>query len=209
MDEPSPGQSAEEAASSGAAEDEKARLRSRLLTARAAVPAPARAAAAAQIRERLEALPELLHARAVLGYAAFGSEVSIDAFLHGLLERELGVFLPFVDADHLGLARVRDLEADLAPGWRGVREPRAGGRKAGRAERLDAAVVPGVGFDDRGGRLGYGGGHFDRLLARLRPGTPVIGVALDVQVVAAVPLEPHDRRVDILVTETRTIRARV
>lgn len=185
---------------------DKAGLRSRLLAARAAVSEPARREGSAAICARLAALAELRDARAVLAYAAFGAEVNLDAFLADLLERQVGVFLPWVEGAALGVARVTDLEADLAPGWRGVREPRASGRVAARADRLDAAVVPGVAFDPDGSRLGYGGGHFDRLITRLRPGTAVIGVAFEEQIVAAVPTEPHDRRVGLIVTEVRVLR---
>lgn len=145
-------------------------------------------------------------ARTVIGYAAFGAEVDIDALLAHLAARGRGVFLPFVDGDDLGIARVSDLEGDLAPGYRGVREPKAIGRRAARPERVDVALVPGVAFDRSGGRLGYGGGHFDRLLARLRPQAAVVGVAYGVQVVKAVPRGSHDRGVDLLVTEAGILR---
>lgn len=185
----------------------KAALRSRLLAARAALSADVRAAASATIRAQLERLPELAGARAVLGYAAFGAEVDLDPFLAGLANAGVGVFLPWVDGPELGIARVRDLEADVAPGWRGVREPRD--RRAARPDRLDAVIVPGVGFDRRGARLGYGGGHFDRLIARVRAGGPaaVVAVAFDVQVVDLVPVGAHDQLVDVLVTESGTLRA--
>ena len=185
-------------------EGAKAALRSRLLAARAASPPSQRARESAAVCARLRGLPELRGARALLAYAAFGAELDLDPFLTELLAREVGVFLPQVDGSRLLIARITDLEADLVPGWRGVREPR--GLHSARPDRLDAAVVPGVGFDPAGGRLGYGGGHFDRLLAELRPGTPVVGVASDVQVVEAVPVEAHDRRVDVLVTPTRVLR---
>ncbi|MDQ3974737.1 MAG: 5-formyltetrahydrofolate cyclo-ligase, partial [Actinomycetota bacterium] len=61
-------------------------------------------------------------------------------------------------------------------------------------------------FDRQGRRLGYGGGHFDRLLARLPQGIPTIGAAFDVQIVAAVPHEAHDRALDVVVTESEVIR---
>lgn len=184
----------------------KAGLRTRLLAARAALPTASRVEASAAVCARLAGLRELLGARAVLGYAAFGAELDIDAFLLGLLERDIEVFLPRVDGSELTIAGVADLTADLAPGWRGVREPRARGRPA-RPDRIDAVVAPGVAFDTRGRRLGYGGGHFDRLLARLRPGVPVVGVGFDEQVIAEVPVEPHDRLVDVVVTPTRVLRA--
>ena len=182
----------------------KAALRRQVLADRAGLPALQRGADSAAICARLACLPELQGARAVLAYAAFGSEVDVDALLRVLLAREHGIFLPWVEGPSLRIGRIADLDADLVPGWRGVREPRSA--RPARPDRIDAAIVPGVAFDAGGARLGYGGGHFDRLLADLRSDTPVIGVAYDVQVVARVPLEDHDRRADVVITPTRTLR---
>ncbi len=186
--------------------ESKEALRARALQARSRLSAHARSLAAAEIRRRLAQLPELASARTVIGYAAFGGEVDVDRVLEDLAGEGRGVFLPFVVGEEIGIARVADLEADLVPGYRGVREPRAIGRRPANPARCEAAIVPGVAFDRRGGRLGYGGGHFDRLLARLRPQTPVIAVAFSQQLVEAVPREAHDHLVSVLVTEEETTR---
>lgn len=179
-------------------------IRTRMLAGRAALPAAARAAGSAAVVARLQQLPELLPARAVMGYAAFGAELDVDGYLRWLLEREIGVFLPRVDGRELLPVRVDDLDADLAPGWRAVREPRSS--RAARPERLEAVVVPGVAFDAEGRRLGYGGGHFDRFLTRLAPAAVTVGVAFDEQICAALPAEAHDVAVDLVVTPTSVLR---
>jgi 5-formyltetrahydrofolate cyclo-ligase len=63
-----------------------------------------------------------------------------------------------------------------------------------------------VAFDERGMRLGYGGGYYDRLLPRLRPGCLRIGLAFEEQILAEIPAESHDAMVDLIVTQTRAIR---
>ena len=68
-------------------------------------------------------------------------------------------------------------------------------------------VVPGVAFDARGGRLGYGGGFYDRFLASAGEGAIRIGICFEVQVVDEVPMAGHDLRVDAVVTEQRVLRA--
>lgn len=183
--------------------DEKQRLRTRLLAARATTGAPT--GAAAEVCRRLDRLPELATMRTVAGYAATVGELSIDAALQSLLDRGVTVCLPRVDGAALRLGAVRSLE-ELQPGWRGVREPPLD--RTLRPAALDALIVPGVGFDRAGNRLGYGGGHFDRLLALIRRGAIVIGVALDEQLCTAIPTEAHDRPVDLIVTPTTTIRPR-
>jgi len=66
------------------------------------------------------------------------------------------------------------------------------------------AIIPGVGFDLAGRRLGRGGGHYDRALARY-PLLVSVGVASEVQVVDCLPEESWDRRMDLVVTERRII----
>lgn len=184
----------------------KTALRDRMMTERAALPSTARARASATIARRLSSLPELQTAGTVLAYVAFGTEVDLGAYLTGLLEDGRRLCLPWVDGPQLRIARVRDLARDLAPGWRGVPEPREDRRRESDPATVDAVVTPGLAFDRQGHRLGYGGGHFDRLLVRLRPGTFVVGVAFDGQLVDAVPVEAHDAAVDAVVTESGIIR---
>lgn len=183
----------------------KASLRHRVLAVRGALPPAYRAEACRRVHHHLERLPELDDAVGVLGYAAFGSEVDLDEHLIAL-GRVRDVHLPWVDGDDLAVAHVREWDVDLRPGWRGVREPRSDRRRPVPPHTLDAVLVPGVAFDRQGHRLGYGGGHFDRLLARVRPDTVVVGVAFDVQVVDAVPHEAHDVPVDVVVTESGILR---
>lgn len=184
----------------------KSALRRRLLGSRALLTEPARQVASARIRMLLMTLPELASARALLAFAPTRAEVDIDDLLHNRIDAGVDVLLPWVDGPELRLARVGDLGRDLSPGWRGVREPRRRDHPVPPA-LAEAALVPGVGFDRAGHRLGYGGGHFDRLLASLRPGTPTVGVAYACQLVEEVPVEGHDVAVDAVVTEAGIVRA--
>jgi 5-formyltetrahydrofolate cyclo-ligase len=88
----------------------------------------------------------------------------------------------------------------LVPAAFGLREPPPDAPPA-PLESLSLVVVPGVAFDRAGGRLGYGGGFYDRSLPALAPGVWCVGLAHSAQVVDAVPRGPHDRGVDALVTE--------
>lgn len=154
--------------------------------------------------ERLIALPELRGAGTILLYAAMREEVDLAGAVGPLREQGVRTLFPRVRGDELELVAAADL-LTLQLGHRGVREP------AGRAVDpavVDAAVVPGVAFDPRGGRLGAGGGHYDRLLARLSDGTARIGVAFTCQLVPHVPTEPHDERVEVVVTEANVHRVR-
>jgi 5-formyltetrahydrofolate cyclo-ligase len=151
-------------------------------------------------------LPEVTAARVLLAYAPTPREVDIDPLLRERIAAGTRLLLPWVDGEGLHLGTVGDLDADLSPGWRGVREPRVDARFAVAPEQVEAALVPGVGFDRSGHRLGYGSGHFDRLLARLRRATPLIGVAYACQLVEEVPAEGHDVAVGVIVTEAGLVR---
>jgi 5-formyltetrahydrofolate cyclo-ligase len=191
-------------------QEKKAQIRRSVLADRDALDPEERATASAAIRRRLAELPQVTGARTLLAFAAFGSEVDLDPLLENLIARGVGVFLPFVvgfSPPELGIARVRDLAADLVPGRFGIREPDPARRRAARADRVDVVIVPGVAFDPVGRRIGYGGGFYDRLIAGLRPGTPAIAVAFTCQVLPEVPATTHDRTVDAIVTEGATIIA--
>ena len=69
-------------------------------------------------------------------------------------------------------------------------------------KRIDLAIVPGVGFDEKGNRLGRGGGWYDKLFDRIKVGF-IIGVCFDEQIMKTVPLEDHDMAVDMVITDSR------
>ena len=95
---------------------------------------------------------------------------------------------------------------DLVSGAYGIREPGAGCRIAEEEDAL--LVLPGVAYDETGGRIGYGGGYYDRYLAG-HPGHSLAAPAYELQICSALPLEPFDRRVPWIITETREIGGEV
>jgi 5-formyltetrahydrofolate cyclo-ligase len=76
--------------------------------------------------------------------------------------------------------------------------------------QLDVVLVPGVAFDATGGRLGRGGGFYDRFLTQIRDqlGVTIAGVCFDEQIVDSVPMHAHDVRVGMILTPTRTLVVR-
>ena len=135
-------------------------------------------------------------------YLSDGTEVELEALL----------FAPEASSKHLLLPRyaaarkayefveVRDPASELVIGRYGLREPRPELPAASPAIAGSMlCLVPGVAFDGAGNRLGRGGGFYDRLLSGVSG--PVVGVAYGCQIAGAVPVEPHDRRMDALVTE--------
>jgi len=96
-------------------------------------------------------------------------------------------------------------EIDFQLGSFGVREPAEEDFNFVSPDQIDLVVVPGLAFDRRGGRIGYGKGYFDRLLSRLGSQVPRIALAFDFQVLGAVPQDENDIRVDAIITEKSTM----
>lgn len=181
-------------------------LRRRVLELRDALPADARAAASRAIGTRIAALPSFASARIALLTLAFRSEWDTSALVAAAFAAGTTVAVPRVDpvARMLTLHVVADLERDTAPGHQGIPEPRAHCPNIAPGH-VDWVLVPGVAFDAEGRRLGYGGGYYDRLLPLLPSATVRVAGAFDMQVVDCVPASAQDLRVDIVVTEARTL----
>lgn len=185
-------------------------LRQRVLARRAAWPLEQRRAAAAAIRERLLALPEFRAAKGVHAFVSFPEEVDTAPILAACAEAGKAIFLPYLapDRKRIGCGRW-DGRAPLVPGPFGTREPPLESRAPVHPAAIDLVLVPGVAFDRRGGRLGYGKGYYDGFLTELREQRgappPLIALAFSVQIVEAVPLSPWDVRIPQMLTERERI----
>lgn len=180
----------------------KQRLRTRMRERRAALSPDERARRSGRAVDTLLGLPELRAAQRVLLYAATGTEADPGGAVEELRARGATVLLPRVEGDDLAVVALPS-GATPTPGYRRIPEP-AGPARA--PTEVDVAVTPGLAFDRAGGRLGQGGGHYDRLLGRLREDATVVGFAFAVQVVARVPRATHDRTVGLVVTEDGVLR---
>jgi len=189
---------------------DKAAMRAAVIAARDRLDAPRRAQAGDAITTALLRLPAQASARTVLSYASFGSEFDTRAFNEHVLASGRSLLLPRVDRTirRLRLYAVASLADDLIPGVWGILEPDPARCREASIDEADFILVPGVAFDVGGGRLGYGGGFYDRLLPLAKPDATRAAGAFSLQVVAAVPVEAHDCRIGTLVTETETIAIR-
>jgi 5-formyltetrahydrofolate cyclo-ligase len=181
----------------------KAALRRAASTARQGLTAAERAAASTAAAERIWRLPELRSARTVGLYVAHGAELDLTDLLGRCRDRGTRTALPRVTRNELVLVATTAGE-DLFPGYRGIVEPTG---PALEPAEIDVLVLPGVAFDPHGGRLGRGGGHYDRLLARAPARTVRIGVGFACQLVPNVPRERHDEGLDLVVTDRAVHRA--
>lgn len=168
-----------------------------------------------QIQGLLFELPEFRGAKTVSFYVTKpgSGEVETEQMIKASLEIGKRVLVPIVDkmAKRLVLSELRDFDVELTPGAFDVPEPKPSYRRPVPARECELVIVPGVVFDLRGYRLGFGGGYYDRLLremASLRLGIPFAGLAYELQVVDRLPHTRHDVPIHILVTEGRVLRFR-
>ncbi len=186
---------------------DKSLLRRELLKKRDAIPSGVRKAKDRVIHERLMSLDEIKKANVLFFFASFRSEVNTLDAIAQLLINGKRIVLPKVDRERhvLLLYEVKGIE-ELTAGYMNIPEPAVlTEERMVDINNVDAAIIPGAGFDAEGNRIGYGGGYYDRLLSSLTHHVPVVAPAYEEQIVESVPAEPHDIRADMIVTDRRVI----
>ncbi|MBX3439867.1 MAG: 5-formyltetrahydrofolate cyclo-ligase [Planctomycetaceae bacterium] len=161
-----------------------------------------------QILARCLSAPEYVSARTVMWYIDVRDEVRTRHGLPDALASGRRVVVPWCAADgELRLFHLQSLD-ELSRGQFGLLEPQEELRllaiRSVDPGELDFVLVPGVAFDRRGARLGYGVGYYDRLLANVRTDALLAGLAFECQLVERIPVEPHDVSMTRIVTEAAT-----
>ena len=183
-------------------EDARSLLRARLRQARAARTAQEQARDAEAVCVRILALPAYRDARVVMAYAAARGEIALDAVMADALAQGKALALPLcVGPGEMQARRVTAIE-QLHPGRYGIMAP-ADSCPPVVPEDIGLVLVPGVAFDARGGRLGQGGGYYDRFLPQTR--ALRVGICPETALLESVPMRAHDMRMNAIVTPERTI----
>jgi 5-formyltetrahydrofolate cyclo-ligase len=154
-------------------------------------------AASESIRQSIPSLPRWQDARVVAAYAPLPGEPDLRPL--DWVEKKT-VLLPRVDGDDLVFHAVSEA-SQLKPGAFGVLEPDPAKCPAFNPREAEIIFVPGLAFTTEGIRLGRGRGFYDRLLAALPPEILRVGVCFPDQIVADIPHEPHDKEVDVVLSQ--------
>jgi 5-formyltetrahydrofolate cyclo-ligase len=159
------------------------------------------------IAEAVASLPVVVKAHTLFTYVNFQSEVETMGLIRRWLAEEKRVTVPLTVAaeSRLEAYRITDPERDLHPGYCRIPEPDPSLAPLIAAETIEVIILPGSCFDEHGGRLGYGGGFYDRFIAQQAPTAMRIGLAFELQVTDNLPLLAHDQRLHVLVTEERVL----
>lgn len=138
-------------------------------------------------------------------YVDFRSEVETMDFIRQLIKagKTISVPVTLLEESRLLAVQLTDPDTQLEPGCYDIPEPTAERIAQATVDpaTIDTVLIPGSVFDTGGGRLGYGGGYYDRFLTESAPQAARVGVAFELQLVDKVPMEPHDQYMDLLVTE--------
>jgi len=147
-----------------------------------------------QIVKKFQGLELFQQAKTIGAYIPLSDEVDVTPFFQCV---EKTFYIPAFD-EASGGYRLAEYSADLKKGKFGILEP---AHPVFAPEEIDLILVPGVAFDHSGNRIGRGGGFYDRLLPQYR--AVRAGICFDFQCVKWIPVEPHDCKTDLVVTESR------
>lgn len=176
---------------------EKAALRAQMKAARARLLSSEIAEKSARVAENVRAMDVYRAARRILCYASVGGEVDTRALIQAMFADAKQVCLPVVESRGCMAARLLRAPDALAAGAYGIPVPDGGAEAA--PSSIDLVLAPGLAFDRAGGRLGMGGGYYDRFLPACS--AAACALAYEFQLVQAVPVAPHDGRVQWIATE--------
>ena len=160
-----------------------------------------------EIENRLFEFANFLEAKIALLYINNENEVFSKDIIKRTFDYNKIVVLPLTNAGtkKINLYKVDNIDSHLKKGLDGILEPDPQQCKVVPVDCIDIAIIPGIAFDEKGGRIGPGDGFYDRLIPNLPITTRKVALALDDQIISHVPTESHDRYVDIIITENRII----
>ena len=180
---------------------DKERIRHRIRAYKELLSDEQRRAAADAVFSRLEELAAFMMAENVLMYHSLPDELQTHSFLDKWAGRKR-FFLPRVNGVNLDILPYDKSRLHL--GSFHIEEP--DGDETASVEEMEMIVVPAVAYDKKGNRMGRGKGYYDRLMENSK--ATKVGVAYDFQMIDEIDSEAHDVKVDIVITERRTIFTR-
>jgi 5-formyltetrahydrofolate cyclo-ligase len=162
------------------------------------------------ITNKLTATEEFMNSKLIMCYMDFRNEVKTDEIINKCLETGKRIAVPLVlnkiDGQREMMAcAVSNFKKEMKSGAYGIQEPIRELVCDVWPEDIDLVIVPGVAFDERGYRIGYGAGYYDRFFRMTRKDCKKIGIAFEMQIVKQIPYEEHDVKLDMIITEKHII----
>ena len=184
-------------------EKQKSSLRKRILALRRAQSSRDIEKKSDNIKGELFTFSTFDEAETILFYLAVKDEVQTEKMIEESLQKDKRVVVPFIDWQRKEIlpSEIKDLAKDVKIGILKIPQPKKNFYSPFSPASIDLVIIPGVVFDRKGNRLGFGGGFYDRFLGKLSDTTKLVGLAFELQLVDNVPSRSHDVAVDYLITE--------
>jgi len=191
----------------GSPEETKKSIRNEIARLRAELSEDSIRLKSQDITQKFVRLTEFQACRNILFFLSLPREVQTDAMIQEALDLGKKVYVPLVDADRqrLNISELPGLDIEFEEKQFGIREPGFKHLKIVSPRVLDFVLVPGVAFDHKGGRVGYGAGYYDRFLKEVLGHVVRVGVAFDFQALDSVPQAEFDIPVQKILTEKKSI----
>ena len=185
----------------------KERVRKETLELRKAISTEELVKKSKDVAEKLFSTELYKNANTIMAYVDFRNEVKTEKIIKTAIADGKRIVIPIsvIATRQLILSEIINYDIELESGAYGILEPRADYIREVDPSLVDLVLVPGVAFDERGFRIGYGGGYYDRFLDRVRPETAKIALAVEVQMVEYAFEDSHDIAVDMIITEDKIV----
>ncbi len=160
-----------------------------------------------KVEDRLFSFANFIEANIALLFTNRSVEIETRKIIQRSISANKIIALPTFDADNREMIpmKIDSMKTDLIIGAQGRLEPDPSKCKRVPIDCIDIAIVPGLAFDEKGGRVGIGDGYYDRLMPKLPITTRKVALAFEKQIIQHVPMESHDKYVDIIITDARII----
>lgn len=155
------------------------------------------------IINKLKLRKEYKESQTVFIYMDFKNEVKTLYLIKEMINEKKRVIIPYTDVQNTVIIPVelKDVDKDLKLSSFGYLEPKEEKIVPVEASEFDLIVVPGVAFDKKLNRIGFGKGYYDRILAKKRNGVKAVAIAYEYQVLDEIEREEHDIKMDMIITE--------
>jgi len=158
------------------------------------------------IEDRLFEFANFLESRIALLYISQPLQVQTDRILKRCFDFSKLVILPVIsDASEMRMVKIKNLKTNLVRDGEGSLIPDVERCQGVPIDCIDIAIIPGLVFDEKGGRIGSNEGYYNRLIPKLPITTRKVALAYEDQIVPQVPMEPNDKFVDIIISDSRII----
>ncbi|MFH1545459.1 MAG: 5-formyltetrahydrofolate cyclo-ligase [archaeon] len=164
-----------------------------------------------EIKEKLLELPEFIEAKTIMSYISFRNEARTHELIKESIKKNKRIVIPITDfkKKKIYLSEVRDFEKELISSRIGLFQPKREFLRPVNEKELELIIVPGIAFDEKGCRIGFGKGYYDSFLKKVKKSVPVIALAFENQISnKKLPSKKHDKHAHKIITEKRVIECK-